>query len=51
MQKTLSLRIPAELSDRIDAEVRRLRMKDGSDVSKAEVVRKALEQYLAGKGQ
>jgi len=46
MTTTISLRIPLELSERLDAEVKRRRMADGSDVSKAEVVREALEKHL-----
>lgn len=51
MDKTISLRIPDRILSRLDAEVRRRRMAAGDDVSRAAVVREALEKHLAENGQ
>jgi metal-responsive CopG/Arc/MetJ family transcriptional regulator len=49
MNTTISLRIPEELAKRLDEEVKRRRMADGSAASRAEVVRQAIESYLRKK--
>ena len=46
MNTTISLRLPDSLANRLDEEVRRRRMADGSAASRADVVRQAIESYL-----
>lgn len=47
--KTISLRLPVNLADKLDSEVRRRRMVSGDDVSRAAVVREILEKHLANR--
>jgi metal-responsive CopG/Arc/MetJ family transcriptional regulator len=49
MNTTISLRLPEDLAKRLDAEVKRRRMADGSAASRADVVRQAIEGYLKKK--
>ena len=47
----MTTRVPSELIDRVDALARQRRMQTGDNVNRADIVREALENLSAGRGQ